>query len=158
MAENKTNTQVIEQPPQPDPALKRLDVLVGTWDMKGRTLHSDEDNITGWNTFEWMPGGFFLKSIGEINFNGVNIQSLELIAYDPASQTFPSRVYSNLGGDVLLYYWDVQGNTVMHSDASSKYTGTLSDDGRTLSGGWRPKEGEKESAGNSYDAVMTRVK
>ena len=32
---------------QPDPALKALDVLIGTWDLKGRTLDSDKDNITG---------------------------------------------------------------------------------------------------------------
>jgi hypothetical protein len=32
---------------QPDPALKRLEKLVGTWELKGRTLNSTEDNITG---------------------------------------------------------------------------------------------------------------
>ena len=158
MTKDKTNTQTPQQPPKPDPALKRLDVLIGTWDLKGHTLDSNDDNITGWNTFEWLPGGFFLKSIGEINFKGVKFQTLELIAYDPSSQTFPSSVYSNMGGSVLQYYWDVQGNTVTHLDESSTYTGTLSEDGKTLSGGWRPKEGEKESPENAYDAVMTRVK
>ena len=63
-----------------------------------------------------------------------------------------------MDGSVLPYSWDVQGNTVIHSDKSSKYTGTLSDDGKTLSGGWRPNKGEKEIPGNSYDAVMTRIK
>ena len=146
------------QPAAPSPALKRLDGLIGTWEMTGRTLDSEADNITGWNTFEWLPGGFFLKSTGEINFNGVMIQSLEIIGYDPASRTFPSHVYSNLDGNVLPYTWDVQGGTVTHSDGTSTYTGTLNADGRTLSGGWRPKAGEKESPGNAYDAIMTRVK
>ena len=144
--------------PQPDPALKALDVLIGTWDLKGRTLDSDKDNISGWNTFEWLPGGFFLKSIGEINFKGVLIQSLEIIGYDPESHTFPSHVYSNLDGNVLPYSWNIEGNTVTHSDKTSKYTGTISEDGQTLSGGWRPKKGEQESPENSYDAIMTRVK
>lgn len=158
MTKDKIKTKVAEQQPKPDPALKRLDVLIGTWDLKGRTLDSNEDNITGWNTFEWLPGGFFLKSTGEINFKGTIVQSLELIAYDPSTRTFPSNVYSNMDGNVLPYYWDVQGNTVTHSDKTSTYTGTLSEDDQTLSGGWRPKEGEQESPENSYDAVMTRVK
>ena len=157
MTNDQINTQVSAQIAKPDPALQRLEKLVGTWEMTGHTLDSDVDNITGWNTFEWLPGGFFLKSFGEIDFQGTKIESLELIAYDPSSETFPSRVYSNLGGSILLYYWDVQGNTVIHADASSKYTGTFSEDGNTLSGGWRPNEGEQESPGNAYDAVMTRV-
>ncbi len=157
MTKDEPNSQA-QQPPKPDPALKRLDVLIGTWDLKGHTLDSAEENITGSNTFEWLSGGFFLKSAGEINFKGVKLQSLEIIAYDPSTDTFPSSVYSSMGGDVLPYSWDVQGNTVTHSDASSRYTGTLSEDGMILSGGWRPKKGEEENPENSYDAVMTRVK
>ena len=152
------NVQADDEIARPDPALKRLDVLLGTWDLKGRTLDSDKDNITGWNTFEWLPGGFFLKSTGEINFKGALIQSLEIIGYDPESHTFPSNVYSNLDGNVLPYDWNVEGNTVRHSDKTSTYAGTISEDGQTLSGGWRPKHGEQESPENSYDAIMTRVK
>ncbi len=144
--------------PAPDPALKRLEKLVGTWALTGRTLNSSEDNITGWTTFEWMPGGFFLKSFGEITFQGFLIQSLEIIAYDPKSKTFPSSVYSNLSGTVLSYEWDVQGNIVIHTGLGAKYTGTFSEDDDTLTGGWRPDEGKESTDGNAYDAVMTRVK
>lgn len=35
------------QTPAPDPALKRLEVLVGGWRMKGRTLDSQEDDVVG---------------------------------------------------------------------------------------------------------------
>ena len=149
--------QLEDEIPQPDPALKALDVLIGTWDLKGHTLDSDEDDITGWNTFEWLPGGFFMKSTGEINFKGALIQSLEIIGYDPENHTFPSNVYSNMDGKVLPYSWNIQGNSVTHSDKTSTYTGTFSADGKTLSGGWRPKESEQESPENSYDAIMTRV-
>ncbi len=142
----------------PDPALKRLEKLVGTWELKGRTLDSKEDNITGWHTFEWMPGGFFLKSFGEINFKGFIVNALEIIAYDAKKKTFPSSVYSNMSGTVLSYEWDIQGNTVIHSGLGAKYTGTMSEDGNTLIGGWRPDKGTESTEGASYDAVMTRVK
>ncbi len=86
------------------------------------------------------------------------LRRLEIISYDPASQTFPSNVYSNMSGTVHQYYWNVQGNQITHWMDIAKYTGTLSEDGKTLTGGWRPIEGNKSSDNVAYDAVMTRVK
>ena len=141
----------------PDPALGRLERLVGTWKLTGRTLSSPEDNITGWTTFEWMPRKFFLKAVGEITFQGSRMQSLEIIAYDPERKTFPASVYSSMSGNVFSYEWDIQGNTVIHSGLGATYTGTFSEDGKMLIGGWRPDEGRASTDGNSYDATMIRV-
>ena len=154
MTANSANAPALQPPPKPSPALKRLERLVGTWDIKGRTLDSKEDNISGRMTCEWLPGEFFLKQSGEIYFRGLKFQSLEIIGYDPSSETFPSSVYSNMSGIVLPYQWSVEGNTVTHWTHAHKYTGAFSEDGRTLSGGWRPVEG---TGGGAYDAVMTRV-
>ena len=142
----------------PDPALKRFEILIGKWELKGHTLASKENNITGWSTFEWMPGGFFLKTEGEINFMGFRMQSLEIIAYDPIRKRFPSTVYSSMSGEVFSYEWDIQGNTLIHSGLGARYTGTISPDGNTITGGWRPDEGTPVSDGNAYDAVMVRVR
>ena len=146
------------QIPVPDPALRRLEPLVGTWTLRGRTLDSREDDIEGWTTFEWIPGGFFLKASGEINFRGFTIQSLEIIGFDPESQALSSSVYSNMSGTVLPYHWDVQGHRVTHWMEASKYTRTFSKDGKTLAGGRRPMEGKEGAENVAYDAVMTRVK
>lgn len=154
MSKGTANEPVSQHPPGPDPGLQRLERLVGTWEIKGRTLDSDVDNITGRMTCEWMLSGFFLKQSGQISFKGLNMHSLEIIGYDAASQTFPASVYSDMSGVVLPYHWDVQGNTVTHWTDTHKYTGTFSDDGRTLTGGWRPMDGKGDAA---YDAVMTRV-
>src|SRR5262249_25530851 len=72
------------QPPRPDPALKRLERFVGTWNVTGRTLDSVQDNVSGRFTFEWLPGGFFLQQRTELNFAGLEVQGLEVIGYDPA--------------------------------------------------------------------------
>jgi Protein of unknown function (DUF1579) len=142
----------------PHPALRRLDPLIGTWRLAGRTLDSAEDNMTGIVTIEWLPGGFFMVQRGEIHFpaQGMNVQSLEVLAYDPESDTFPSMVYSNLDGAPASYQWDVRGTTVTHWTRGSKYIGTLSEDGKVLTGGWRPAD-EQEAQGFAYDATMTRV-
>jgi hypothetical protein len=154
---SQTNVQ-IGQTSTPDPALKRFEKLIGKWELKGRTLDSNEDNITGWNTFEWMLGRFFLKSEGEINFKGFVMQSVEIIAYDPERKTFPARVYSSMSGDIFPYEWDLQGNTLVHSGLGAKYTGTISEDGNTITGGWRPDVGTAPVEGSAYDATMIRVK
>lgn len=142
---------------QPNPALKRLEKLVGTWKLTGRTLSSEEDNITGWTTFEWMLGGFFLKAVGEINFKGFIMQNLEIISYDPERKIFPSNVYSSMSGTVPSYEWDVQGNTVIHSGLGATYIGKFSEDGNMLIGGWRPDEGTESTDGAAYDATMVRM-
>lgn len=49
MAESELGTQM---PPGPDPELKRLERFVGTWVLRGRTLDSAEDNVSGQTTFE----------------------------------------------------------------------------------------------------------
>ncbi len=153
-----TSPQTQPQPPKPNPALKRLDKLVGTWSLKGRTLDSKDDSISGKVVIEWLPGGFFLQQRGEINFMGFEIHAVEIIGYDPATNDFPSTVYGDMSGLPLAYRWDVQGNTVIHSGLGAKYTGTFSKDGNTLIGGWRPEDGQKSGPENTYDATMIRIK
>ena len=152
------NDPVQMQMPAPDPALKRLERLVGSWVLKGRTPDSLVDNIDGWTTFEWMVGGFFLKASGEINFRGMKIESVEIIACDPGRGIFPSTVYSNMSGAALAYQWAIEGSTVTHWMEDAQYSGTLSEDGMTLSGGWRPLEGKAGAENAAYDAVMTRIR
>ena len=82
------------EPPQPDPALRRLDRLVGRWTMEGNLVGSDEKNIKGETTFRWLPGGFFLEQRARIDFIGLQIDALELIGHDSESDSFPStRVF-----------------------------------------------------------------
>lgn len=155
---SKNNTQ---QPSEPDPALKRLDGLIGIWNIKGRTLDSKTDNVSALTTFEWLPGGFFLKQSFEADFMGMKIQSLELIYYDPESDTFPSLVYSNLAGVPIPYRYDIRGkNVTITTDLAggAKMTGKISEDGNTFSGGWRPNPGKEGSGNVAYDFVGTRIK
>jgi hypothetical protein len=149
---SETTTQ-----PKPDSALKRLEKLLGTWDLNGRTLNVETDNIFGQVTIDWLPGGFFMQQRGWIDFMGFRGESLEIISYDPVTRIFPATVYSSMSGLPLAYYWDVQGNLVTHWTDGAKYTGTFNEDGTILTGGWRPMEGAKANAASAYDAIMVRT-
>jgi hypothetical protein len=141
-------------PPQPDPALKRLDRFVGRWSMEGRLVGSDETNIKGETRFLWLPGGFFLEQHVRLDFMGLQIDGLELIGYDPESDTFPSIVYSSLAPAPLPYRWDVKGEavtiTVSYAPLDATFTGSWREDG-TFSGGWRPNPGADENVNVPYD-------
>jgi len=151
-----------QQMPIPDPALKRLHKFIGIWEMKGRTLNSKEDNVVGRATFEWLPGGFFLQQRIELNFMGMELRSLELIRFDPETQTFPSYVYSNMSPIPLPYKWDVQDDTlrisVDYGPINATFNGKFSKDGKGFSGGWRPNPGADETINAPYDIGGTRVK
>jgi hypothetical protein len=153
---NNDNEQPMQMP-APDPALKRLEKLVGSWTMKGRTLDSNKDNISGKVTFEWLPGGFFLQQRIEMNFAGFEIQSLELISYDPETKVFSSLAYSNVWGAPAPYKWDLRDNVLEISTEASKFKGTFSADGNTFSGGWRPIPGMEGPGNIPYDISGTRV-
>lgn len=148
--------------PTPDPALQRLEPMVGTWKARGHFVGSNEENIVGTITFSWLPGGFFLQQEIELDLAGqVQVQSLELIGYDAEAGTLSSQVYSNMSPVPLPYQWDMQGNeltiSVSYGPLDATFKGVLSDDGRTFSGGWRPNPGADPAINAPYDIVGERV-
>jgi hypothetical protein len=149
------------QLPTPDPALKRLDPLVGTWSMEGHLVGSDDTAIKGQTTFRLLPGGFFLEQDFAMDFMGLEIHSLELIGYDPESGTFPSTVYSNVSPVPLPYRWEVDGDTwritVSYGPMDATFTGSFADDGQSFGGGWRPNPGADETVNVPYDIGGRRV-
>jgi hypothetical protein len=141
--------------PAPDPALQRLDRFVGTWSMEGHLVGSDETTIRGEAGYRWLPGGFFLEQHVTMDFMGLEIDSLELIGYDPETGTFPSTVYSNLSPAPLPYRWEVDDDTVRisvsYGPLDATFTGGFADDGRSFGGGWRPNPGADETVNVPYD-------
>jgi Protein of unknown function (DUF1579) len=151
------------QQPTPDPALRRLDRLVGTWTLTGHLIGSDEENISGEISFQWLDGGFFLQQDAEIRFAGMfTVNARELIGYDAETGAFASYVYSNLSPLPLPYKWDLRGDTltisVSHGPLDSSFSGEFSDDGESFSGGWRANVGADETINISYDVTGSRVK
>jgi hypothetical protein len=149
--------------PAPDPALRRLDKLAGTWSMRGHLVGSEQENIIGQVSFHWLDGGFFMVQDVEMDFAGTTkIKSLELIGYDSESRTLTSSVYSNQSPVPIPCSWDVQGSnltiTLSRGALNATFTGILSEDGQSFSGGWRPNPGADEKINVPYDIGATRVK
>lgn len=154
-----------QKKPTPDPALKQLQRLVGTWRMSGRPVGSDEDSITGTTRFSWLfdddGNSFFLQQDMDMNYAGKSIKSHELIGFDPKTKAFASNVYSNMAPDPWPYQWKINGDEIAISihkpPMDATFKGKFSPDGKTWSGGWRPNPGADPSVNTAYDVTVSRV-
>jgi hypothetical protein len=140
------------QAPQPSPDIKRLDRLVGTWNVSG-------PDIQGHVTFEWMEGGFFLLQHVDFVHGGNHIKGLEIIGHlqlfgEEPSKDIRSRYYDTLGS-TFDYVYELEGDTLTiwggEKGSPAYYKGTFSNDGNTNSGAW------VYPGGGGYKSTMTRV-
>jgi hypothetical protein len=150
------------QPPQPDPELRKLDRLVGTWSMNGHMAGSDEESIVGETKFEWLPGGFFLRQTVRIDFAGMfTAEGEELIWFDPETRGFKSHVYSSSSPVPLPYAYAMEGDrmtiSVSYGPLDASFEGRFSEDGNSFSGSWRPNPGADETINVAYDIGGSRV-
>jgi hypothetical protein len=137
--------------PTPDPRLRALDRLVGTWKISGPA--------PGEATYEWLDGGFFLIQHGEVQQEDGPFRYVQIIGFDRApGQTEPAgditgRLYSSRG-DTLTYVSEADDETLTiwfgEKGSPSVYRGRWSEDGNTLQGAW-------EWPGGGYEETMTRV-
>src|SRR5918995_2895543 len=134
------NAQAHEQQPQPNPVLKSLEVIVGTWDLKGRESGTDGE-IHGQLTFAWMEGGFYLVQRVNIDYAGRRITGTEYIGYDESSEALKSYFFSNegpgpFGGVALEYVWEVGDDALTiwggFVGSPANFKGKFSDEHNTI--------------------------
>lgn len=146
MADNNTATQAPQQTPAPNPALRTLDRLVGTWDVSG-------EDIQGQVKFEWMEGGYFLMQHVNFVHDGRPIKGIEIIGYDEPSNSLKSHYFGNDPSGILEYTWELSDDTLTiwygEAGSPSKFTGKFSADGNSNTGAW-------EWPGGGYSSTMTR--
>ncbi len=140
-----------QQEPQPNPDLRSLNRLVGTWEMSG--------GIQGTITYEWMEGGFFLIQHVNLEHDGRTIKGMEIIGHEQGfgaepSEEIRSRYYDTVG-NTLDYVYELEGDTFMiwgGEKGSPAYSrGTFGDDGNTCVGAW------VYPGGGGYQWTMTRA-
>lgn len=138
--------------PKPNPDMKSLERLVGTWKQSG--------DVNGETTYEWMEGGFFL--IQRVNFDqdGQKTTGMEVIGHlqlygEEPSKDIRSRYYGG-EGVTFDYTYEIEGDTLTiwmgERGSPAYYKGTFSNNDNLLSGGW------VYPGGGGYKAISTRVK
>ncbi len=140
--------------PEPHPSLAQLRPLVGTWRLEGTDASGEQWTAT--LRREFMEGGYYLVEHVDPGKAGGGMQ---FVGYDPANDHLKGSYYSGdgpgpFGGIALEYVWEVDGDDVTiwcgGVGTPPRYTGTISDDGRVITGSW-------SWPGGGYDAVETRI-
>lgn len=151
MTTDTANTRAGSEALGPNPDLKSLDRLVGTWQLEGDALGSV--------TYEWMEGSFFLIQHFDITLYGHNVKGIEIIGhlrpFDKApGKDIGSRAYDNTG-NTLDYVYEIERDTLTiwggEKGSPAYYKGTFSDEGNTNAGAW------VYPGGGGYKSTMRRV-
>ena len=151
-----TEENAYPQPPEPNPDLRALDRLVGTWQITG--------GAEGQVTYEWMEGSYFLLQHVDLEQYGVRTKGIEVIGHErpfggEPSEDIKSRYYDSMG-NTLDYVYEVDGDvlTIWGGEKGSPafYRGTFSDDGNTCAGDTMSGEWVYPGGGG-YKSTATRI-
>ncbi|MEK6324240.1 MAG: DUF1579 family protein [Acidobacteriota bacterium] len=169
-AESNT-AQTPKQPPKPGPEHRRLDVFVGKWSMEGQQYESEfgpAAKLTAVETYEWLPGGFFLVHRFEGGFEGggddQEMACIEIIGHDAASQSYLCHSFYNDGKTNEWQARERDGIWTLTGDWQTaakspkvRCTTVFSDAGNTRTGKWeRSSDGSKW--GTFWDVKATKAK
>jgi hypothetical protein len=141
---------------------RALERFVGTWRTEGM-LHEAGAGpgvpFAGTDTYEWLPGGFFLLHRWDAAMPDGPVTGVEVFGYDPAAAAFAAHAFDSDGGMVLMDgredgdVWVFRG---ARNGQEVRFTGRFRKDGRVLAGAW-----ERRFRGGSWqpwmDVVRTRV-
>ncbi|MBI5160978.1 MAG: hypothetical protein HY996_06155 [Micrococcales bacterium] len=151
MTDHATDTVDDEQAPttsRPNPDLRSLDRLIGTWEVTGEA--------TGTVTYEWAEGGFFLFQHVELGgTKGIEIIGHEQKYGEEPSTDIRSRYYGFSEGETLEYTYEIASDTLSiwsgERGSPAYYEGIFDEAGDTLTGAWH------YPGGGGYRTVSTRV-
>ena len=146
--------QAQEQPPKPGPEHKRLDVFSGKWKMEGQQYESPfgpAAELTAVETYVWLPGELFLIHRFEGRMDDQQMACIEIIGYDPSSQSYPFHSFYNDGKTNVWQVRERAGTWTLTGDWQTsgksqqvRCTIVFSDAGNTRTGKWeRSSDGSK---------------
>jgi hypothetical protein len=140
MAGDNTNSQ--RQPPESGPALEHLNALVGEWAVEGTVPSDPPLKVRGRAAFEWLTEGSFLIERWDA--------PAEAFRQNYFDSRGVSRVYEmSLSDNVWRLWRDSPG-------FSQRFTGTFSEDGKTITGRWE-KSSDGSNREHDFDLTYAKV-
>ncbi len=158
----KRQSEAPETPFKTNPALERLGILAGEWNVEisSMSFHPDPAAVAHWRiSFEWLEGGIFMIQHEEALSSEIP-HGLWIIGPDDAAGTYcvlyydsrgVSRIYQMSLSDGVWKVWrDFPG-------FSQRFIGTFNDDCNMITARW-----EKSSDGSNwehdFDLTYTKIK
>ena len=141
-----------------NPALKKLDILIGDWEISGsHPLISNP--IKGKINFSWFNGKSFLIMRTDFNQSGPP-NSTAIIGSDDKAEKL-SMLYFDERGVSRIYDVVFKNNVLKvernHPGFSQRFTGTIKDNGNTIEGIWELCE-DGVNWKKDLEIIYTRIK
>jgi hypothetical protein len=127
-----------------NPGIERLAVFVGEWSLVAEFKDVPPADLGARVVFEWMPGERFLVQRWEIPIPEAP-DGIAIIGADPESEGTYLQHYFDSRGVARIYrmsfsdgVWKLWRDSPDFSplNFSQRYTGTFTDEDRTISGSW----------------------
>jgi len=137
---------IVKKKPKPNPELKKLDKLVGIWNVSGE--------VCGQVSYSWMEGGFFLVQYVDLE----GCKGIEFIGYDQEKGALRSHYFDD-DGKVLEYTYTVsETDHIISIDMpgiKGKFDGKYSNNGNIITGSWQWRQGCEDMG---YKAILTKIR
>jgi hypothetical protein len=135
-----------EKPPTRGPEHERLEPFVGKWHTEGQNKAAApgaaNTPVTGEESYEWLPGGFFLVNRWDRRFGGAEHKGIGIVAFDAATGEYSTRAFDNLGY-AREYKTTLRDRTMALTGKWERATLAVSADGQTMTIHWeRSEDGE----------------
>jgi hypothetical protein len=134
--------------PDRNPALNRLDSLVGKWSMEAKPPGGPPWPGEAWVTFEWLEGRTFLIERWHVDLPEAP-DGIAIIGAGAEPEAFRQYYFDSRGVHRIYEMTLDDGVWKMWRDAPDpfpqRFNATFSDDGRTIAGGW-----EKADDGSNW--------
>ena len=159
----KKNPSTASEPlPKTNPALQRLSLLAGEWDVEfsSMSFHPDPSAVVhGRASFTWLEGGAFMVEHSEADSPEFP-RVIVIIGPDDAAGTYCTLHYDSRGVS-RVYQMSLSSSTLkMWRDFpgfSQRFIGTISDDGRSIKASWE-KSGDGSHWDHDFDLTYTKIK
>jgi hypothetical protein len=99
--------------PKPGPELRKFDLFSGKWNIEEQaqaSVFGPGGALTSVETYEWMPGGFFMVHHWDAKQGSAEYKGMEVLGYDIRNKVYTSKLFDNTG-NAGVWKATVQGNT-----------------------------------------------
>ncbi len=128
-----------QAPRTPGPEHQRLEAFLGHWRVHG---HNAADapaapgaEVHGEQTYDWMPGGFFLIGRWVHRFDSSLHEGVSFVGHDPESRSYSADNFDNLGYH-RVYQLTEWAGVWQFSGAFERASMRFDDDGNGFSLDW----------------------
>ena len=133
--------------------LESLQPFIGIWRTEGEIIDANNSSpipINGTDSYEWLPGGYFVMHKIDVIMGDQQVEAIEIIGYNPDTNQFTMN-YFGYKGSTSVMFATVHGKRWKFYSPTERFIGSFNEDNNVLEGIW-------EQNHNSHWAPWMNIK